>query len=145
MPLTARGRKRSPRTIGGQQAAKESKPALCSSVSEKLRLGRNPLVERQNKEDTMNGIPLFKKCGFTIDGTGYYARHLESYRLMYGKRSYVRHVLVALALLMVPAGMYFHALGVSGMGAVVAMFLLWRDKKNIVRAIASEPRAKEVK
>ena len=93
----------------------------------------------------MDGIPLFKKCGFTIDGTGYYARHLESYRLLYGKRSYVRPALIAIALLLIPAGMYFHAPGVSGMGAVVAMFLLWRDKKSVVKSIASEPRAKDAK
>ena len=38
----------------------------------------------------MKGIPLFKegllsgKEGFTLDGVGYYARHLESHRLLYG-------------------------------------------------------------
>ena len=72
---------------------------------------------------TTNGIPLFLNDGFTISGTGYYARHLESHRLLYGKRDWVRPALFAAAVLMLIMAFAFNVPGIAMVGVTVLLVL----------------------
>ena len=79
---------------------------------------------------TTNGIPLFLNDGFTISGTGYYARHLESHRLLYGKRDWVRPALSAAAVLMLMVAIVFNVPGVAMVGVTVLLVLGFTGMKK---------------
>lgn len=84
----------------------------------------------------MKGIPLFKegsllgKRGFTIDGVGYYARHLESHRLLYGKQGVFRPALAVAAFLMLAVGTVFNAPAVAFSGVFVLGVIAWTGRRQ---------------
>lgn len=82
----------------------------------------------------MNGIPLFMRDGFTIEGTGYYARHLESHQFLYGKESRILPAVIVAACLMVIFGIAVNVPGIAAAGGLALILLAFVRRRKATTA-----------
>ena len=84
-----------------------------------------------------SSISALKKDGFTIDGTGYFACHQESHRLLYAKTPWCRVILVAVAFALFSAAAVYGIAGnvpvlaLIGFASMVGMALYCAPKKKV--------------
>lgn len=92
----------------------------------------------------MKSISAFKSDGFTIDGTGYFARHQESHRVLYARTPWCRvasaSAIVLLSLAFVLFGAILNAPGVAFLGLVGLVGMAWKFRP---RKKASAPKEEE--
>ena len=77
----------------------------------------------------MKSISAFKSDGFTIDGTGYFACHQESHRVLYAKTPWCRWIFIAtlfaLAVIAAVYGLVANAPSVFVVGVMILGGAVW--------------------